>query len=317
LKHTELQIGYEYTFESGSSYKLVDQQQKVNDLGIYASALYRYKKLSVQPSCRVTFSNRYNTYSTPAVHAKIDLNERTQLRASYARGFRAPTLKEMYLQFVDQNHTILGNEDLKPESGNHIQLGLDHQQTIKKWNLSYSVNAYQNAVHNLIALAIYNNHGVLRRYDNIENYRNWILNTKGSVSRANLTLQAGAGIIYVEKSNITPEHIITEFSYTSSYLFKRYQTTLNLNYKYNSRQPVITVNQEFLYTSPLHAANVSVQRPFFKKRLLAQAGIKNLFNIQTSTLSGNINAQTGGHTSSGALQVFPARSFFTDLTYSF
>ncbi|GBL36249.1 probable hemoglobin and hemoglobin-haptoglobin-binding protein 4 [Filimonas sp.] len=267
-------LGYEYAHESGISYKLADHHQTMSDIGIFCSGAYKYKSFQLQPSVRVTYNSTYKTNVTPALHAKVDLTSKTQLRASYARGFRAPTLKEMYLQFVDQNHTIIGNPELKPEVGDHVEMGIEHQKAIGKGTITYSVNTYYNAIQNLIALAIFNNHGVLRQYANIETYKNLILNTKGKIALSQLTASVGAGIIYVEKTNITPQHNIFECALTGSYLFTKLNTSVNFNYKYNSRQPVITVDQQFLYTSPLHIANASVQRSFFKKALQVQAGMK-------------------------------------------
>jgi len=317
MKHLDIVLGYEYAQQTGASYKLVDQKQRMSDIGIFGSASYTYKFFQLQPSLRVTYNNWYKTNFTPALHTKLELNASTQLRASYARGFRAPTLKEMYLQFIDQNHTIIGNPDLKPEIGDHFEIGLEHQYAIKHAAASYSVNAYYNSIQNLIALAVFNNHGVLRQYENIETYKNLMLNIKGKITGSQYSLGAGTGVIYVEKTNVTPENTILECTFTGSYTWKKINTTFNLNYKYNSRQPVITVDQQFLYTSPMHIANVSAQHSFFKKALVAQVGVKNLFNLQNSTLTGSINPQSSGHLSAGAMQAFPARSFFIDVTYSF
>lgn len=317
MKHLDIVLGYEYAQQTGVSYKLADQKQRMSDIGIFGSASYTYKFFQLQPSLRVTYNNWYKTNFTPALHTKLELNASTQLRASYARGFRAPTLKEMYLQFIDQNHTIIGNPDLKPEIGDHFEIGLEHQYAIKHAAASYSVNAYYNSIQNLIALAVFNNHGVLRQYENIETYKNLMLNIKGKVTGSQYSLGAGTGVIYVEKTNVTPENTILECTFTGSYTWKKINTTFNLNYKYTSRQPVITVDQQFLYTSPMHIANVSAQHSFFKKALVAQVGVKNLFNLQNSTLTGSINPQSSGHLSAGAMQAFPARSFFIDVTYSF
>ena len=317
MKHLDIVLGYEYAQQTGASYKLVDQKQRMSDIGIFGSASYTYKFFQLQPSLRVTYNNWYKTNFTPALHTKLELNASTQLRASYARGFRAPTLKEMYLQFIDQNHTIIGNPDLKPEIGDHFEIGLEHQYAIKHAAASYSVNAYYNSIQNLITLAEFNNHGVLRQYENIQTYKNLMLNIKGKVTGSQYSLGAGTGVIYVEKTNVTPENTILECTFTGSYTWKKINTTFNLNYKYNSRQPVITVDQQFLYTSPMHIANVSAQHSFFKKALVAQVGVKNLFNLQNSTLTGSVNPQSSGHLSAGAMQAFPARSFFIDVTYSF
>jgi outer membrane receptor for ferrienterochelin and colicins len=313
----DMQAGYEYSYEKGVSYKLQDDEQQISETGLFASALYTHQRLQLQPSARITYNNRYGTALTPAFHAKIDLNSRAQFRASYARGFRAPTLKEMHLQFIDQNHTIIGNPELQPETGDHIQTGIDY--TIQKGKASYTlgVTAFYNNIRNLIALAVFNNHGILRKYDNIETYRNRMVNVRGRMEKPGLILQAGAGLMMVEQTVVTPKMLISEMSCNAQYVIKAIQTTVAANYKFNSRQPVVTIDQQFLYTTPLHIANLSVQRHFFKKALLAQAGVKNLLNIQNANLTGNINTQSSGHSTNSMMQMFPTRSIFIDLTYSF
>lgn len=317
FKKLDLMAGYEYTYETGRSYKLADYKQTMSEIGIFASALYKMKKLQVQPSFRWTYNNRFNASVSPAFHVKYDIDAQTQWRASYARGFRAPTLKEMHLQFVDQNHTIIGNSALKPEIGDHIETGFEHQYSAGKATMNYSVNAYYNSIQNLIALAVYNNHGTLRQYANIENYKNWVLNIRGKYAIRDLNINSGAGIIFVEKTNITPQHSIFEYTFNGSYLIRKIGTSFNFNYKFNSKQPVLTIDQQFLYTSPLHIANLSVQRSFFKKSLQIQLGVKNLFNEMNASLSNSLNTQSSGHSSSGTMMVFPARSYFADLSYSF
>ena len=44
------------------------------------------------------------------------------MRLSYAKGFRAPSLKELYFLFVDINHSLYGNENLAPETSHFGQL---------------------------------------------------------------------------------------------------------------------------------------------------------------------------------------------------
>ena len=48
------------------------------------------------------------------------------LRGSYAGGFRAPTLKEMYMNFdMASIFMIYGNPDLKPETSHNFSLSAD------------------------------------------------------------------------------------------------------------------------------------------------------------------------------------------------
>ena len=54
------------------------------------------------------------------------------IRANYAGGFRAPTLKEMYMSFdMAGMQMIYGNPDLKPEKSNNFNLALEHTGRIK------------------------------------------------------------------------------------------------------------------------------------------------------------------------------------------
>ncbi|MBK7762484.1 MAG: TonB-dependent receptor [Bacteroidetes bacterium] len=316
FKNLDMMLGYEYAYELGRSYKLADESQQMSEWGVFASGVYKVKKFQIQPSGRLTYNSRYHSAFTPALHAKYDIGQ-TQLRASYARGFRTPTLKELYLQFIDQNHTIIGNPDLQPETGDHFELSAEHQKPIKKYTVGYTITGSYNAINNLITLAVFNNHGVLRQYQNIEEYRNWVGNFKVRLSEKRFSASSGVGLIYVGKSSVTPKHTIFEYVFTGSYQIAALKTGLNFNYKYNSKQPVITIDQQFLYSAPLHMANISLQRNFLKQKMLVQVGVKNLLNLQNITLSGNVSTQNNGHATSGVMQAFPARSIFADLSYSF
>lgn len=317
FKNIDLLGGYEYNYEVGKSFKLADEIQRMSELGLFLSTLYHYKKINIQPSFRYIYNSRYASAFSPALHTKYDVNSRTQLRASYARGFRTPTMKELYLQFIDQNHTLIGNPDLKPEIGDHFELGIDHQKRLNQSTVSLSINATHNKIKNLISLAVISTHGQLRKYNNISQYSNWMLNTQAKWKSKHLALSAGVGYIYVEKSTIIPQHQIFEITNTVSYTFEQYKAGINFNYKYNSKQPVITVDNQFLYTNPLHIANISLQKGFIKQALQCQLGVKNLFNIQNTTLNGAVSNNGSPHSSTTGMQLFPARSLFIELGYNF
>jgi len=315
FKHVQLLAGYEYSHEVGQSYKLADEVKEYSDLGLFASGLYTWRKVSIQPSVRVTFTNRYEPAWTPALHTKWDINANNQIRLSYAKGFRAPTLKEMYLQFIDQNHTIIGNPDLMPENGHHVELNVDHRFSVNKGKGMLTFQASHNRIRNMITLAVYDGHGILRRYENIATYKNWMANLKAGISIHSLTMQHGLGLTWVEKAENIPGYAFLEYSLNLGYTIKPIQSSVNFNYKFNSKQAVRTIDDQLLFTSPIHIANISIQRGFFKNAFMVQAGVKNLFNLQNTNLTGAVDAQGNAHTSASGMQVFPARSVFFDLSY--
>ena len=72
------------------------------------------------------------------------------LRGSYAGGFRAPTLKEMYMNFYMGNiFMIYGNPDLKPESSHNLSLSAEYM----KGNHNLTVTGFYNIVDDRITTA--------------------------------------------------------------------------------------------------------------------------------------------------------------------
>lgn len=72
------------------------------------------------------------------------------LRGSYAGGFKAPTLKEMYMNFYMGNiFMIYGNPDLKPESSHNFSLSAEYM----KKNHNLTVTGFYNIIDNRITTA--------------------------------------------------------------------------------------------------------------------------------------------------------------------
>ncbi|MCI9607653.1 MAG: TonB-dependent receptor [Muribaculaceae bacterium] len=73
-----------------------------------------------------------------------------RLRGSYSGGFRAPTLKEMYMDFdMAGIFMIYGNPDLKPETSNNFQLSAEFTHRL----LNFNIGGFCNLVDNRITTA--------------------------------------------------------------------------------------------------------------------------------------------------------------------
>ena len=71
--------------------------------------------------------------------------DRFKIRGSYAGGFRAPTLKEMYMNFdMASIFMIYGNPDLKPEVSNNFQLSGEYTNGLLNANLGAFCNLVEN-----------------------------------------------------------------------------------------------------------------------------------------------------------------------------
>jgi outer membrane receptor for ferrienterochelin and colicins len=92
------------------------------------------------------YSLRHETHFSPKLAVMWRPGD-FALRASYGGGFRAPTLKERYMEFdMAGIFTIFGNPDLRSETSHNFMLSGDY--TRRRWNLT--VAGYFNSVDNRI-----------------------------------------------------------------------------------------------------------------------------------------------------------------------
>src|SRR5699024_8277242 len=99
----------------------------------------------------------YDAPIIPSINLKYGIfsNSRNDLtlRASYARGFRSPSIKELYYTFVDANHNIVGNSDLEAETSNNYNLSLHYNVLFNKVEWMNKLVLFYNDIHNRITLA--------------------------------------------------------------------------------------------------------------------------------------------------------------------
>lgn len=95
------------------------------------------------------FSDRGLFHASPKLGAMYKTGN-CSVRASYAGGFRAPSLKEMYMSFNMANiFMIYGNPDLEPEESHNFSLSAEYMS--RRYNLT--VTGYYNLVDNRITTA--------------------------------------------------------------------------------------------------------------------------------------------------------------------
>jgi len=129
-------VGADYMHDYLTTYQFLDNTHHAQDnLDGYAQFEWNVAK-----RLDVVGSIRYDYFSASAQQA---LTERlavicklpwATLRANYASGFRAPTLKEMYMHFDMGNmgYMIIGNPDLKPEKSHNVTIVFERQNRIRK-----------------------------------------------------------------------------------------------------------------------------------------------------------------------------------------
>ena len=110
--------------------------------------------LNTQLGIRFPYHSIYSAPIIPSFYLKYDFSPKLSIRSSYARGFRAPSIKELFLEFVDFNHNIIGNSNLEPEKSHALQTSFSYipfKQNEKY--LSLNAEFYLNDLENKIGLA--------------------------------------------------------------------------------------------------------------------------------------------------------------------
>jgi outer membrane receptor for ferrienterochelin and colicins len=290
----------------------------LGDYALFASAELRpLPWLTLRPGLRYAYNTAYNAPVTPSLNLRASRGNST-LRLSYAQGFRAPSLKELYFYFVDINHNIVGNPGLKAERSQHLSGNLNWRKLGRElalWELE--AGGFYNDLDNLITLAEVRSPEFT--YVNIGRFR-----SLGGTLRASWRWQrwqASAGASYTGRAQqlgegdaLSPFAFYPELNGNFSYALPRSQTRLSLFFKYQGRLPGFRVSAagqiEEQYVEAYSIADLTLIQPLARKRLTATLGAKNLMNVTNvgALLSG------GAHSAGGSsLPVATGRTFFAKL----
>ena len=133
--NAHLIMGADYMHDYLSTYQFADNTSHSQD-NIDGYAQFDW---NITPQLNVVGSVRYDYFSASAQKA---FTERLAIvykypwmtfRANYASGFRAPTLKEMYMYFDMGNmgYMIIGNPDLEPEKSHNFNIAIERTKRIR------------------------------------------------------------------------------------------------------------------------------------------------------------------------------------------
>ncbi len=308
------QAGIDINHDIAEGKKIESGRKEMSEIAAFASVQYLpFDFLTLQPSLRVIENSNYEAPLVPAINFKTDILDELTLRASYARGFRAPSIKELYYEFVDINHNIYGNEDLSAETSDSYNLSLSYNNQCEKSYFSLEPKVFYNKISNMITLALIE--GEIYKNVNIGKYetigtnfsikyflKDFTFKTDLSyIGRLN-TLHDGTG---TRKYNFSPE-----FSMNLDYTIDLIETKINIFYKYSGKMPGFTIvdEQPVEYTiGDFNMMDISLSRSF-SDYIDIVAGIKNVFDVVD--IKSTMSVSTGAHSSGASYPIGWGRSFF-------
>lgn len=129
-----LTVGADFLNDYLTTYQFEDNESK-NQNSCDAFAQFDYNPLqwlNIVASLRHDYFSASSQHATTGRLALMTKWKGFSIRANYAGGFRAPTLKEMYMNFdMAGMQMIYGNPDLEPEKSNNFNLALEHTGRVK------------------------------------------------------------------------------------------------------------------------------------------------------------------------------------------
>ena len=296
------EAGIDLNLETGSGKRIGDGEQEIGDYAAFASLEYKpVPSITLRPGVRYAYNTRYGAPVIPSLNMRWQLDHGFTLRGSYAQGFRAPSLKELYFYFVDVNHDIVGNEDLKAERSHNMNAAISYRRAKDKGVHTSEASVFHNVVEDLITLAQVS--GSRYTYVNVGQYKtlggsigtgwdngHWILSTGAAVTGRYDALAAANGGTYL----YAPE---VRASVTKQWLRKGWSGSVFWKWQGRLSNYVAVSDTELgrSFIEPFSMADASLTKRIWKDRLAVTVGCKDLFDVRNvnASLSGGAHAEGG------------------------
>mgnify|MGYP000384133206 CR=1 FL=1 len=317
-ENNTLFTGLDYVFEglepTETSKMLNNEYQSVYTLAAYVQDEVKLlDAISVVAGIRYAYNEKFKSQFTPKLSLMYQYSE-LNVRASYAAGFRSPTLQQMYAVSESRGQITVGDPDLDPEKSNFYNLNIEYNHRL----FSIAASIYQNDLKDKIEAQDIGTtpedieNGITRRrqYRNIEKARVKGFDIGFSV-RPFTGFMFGANYIYTDGRNRTEDIRLERTVRHSGNFNASWRKTWN-DYTFN-----IAINGRYQGTrwsktygnAPAHQLwDINTRHSFNLKSVALEpaVGVENIFNY-TDDRPYNSNYAT----------LTPGRSFYVSLLVRF
>ncbi len=324
------QFGLDVNHETTTQQRIENGTQAITDAAAFGSMKWTILEgLVVQPAVRFAYNSRFRSPLVPSFNLKYSYKEVFTLRTSYGLGFRAPSLKELYLDFKDSNHDITGNASLLPESGHNTQLSFSATVRKGEHKIEFSPTGFFNYINNKIDLKLVppsfeTPPGVVAyQYANFKR----VITYGGdfTVAYSWKRLSASAGVIITQfetyDENIkerTLKNLSPDAIGRLGYVIPKAEVALNAFYKYTGRRALFSLSSNLStgFIQSFHTIDITASRNFWKDRIQLTVGGKNLAGV---TNVGTDGASSVGHAAGAGnnLMTNRGRTFFVSLVLQY
>lgn len=296
-KKLNYEAGFDINLETGEGLRIKNKTQQIGDYAAFISAEWHITEgVTLRPGLRASYNTTYAAPLIPSLHLRYKLSDSWTARASYGSGFRAPSLKELYFFFVDINHNIQGNPNLKAERSDNFNTVVNYKKAVGSDRVyKFEVSGFYNHIRNLISLAILRGGDNAYSYINIDRFKTLGGQCYGEATVKNVNM--GAGVAFTRRENDFSNQIFNADTWefranaTATDIFKT-GIDANIWYKHSGKQPNFVQNEDGTvlpnFVGAYSLADAGFSRKFLSNRLNMSIGVRNLFNIR------NVQAQLAG-----------------------
>jgi outer membrane receptor for ferrienterochelin and colicins len=305
-KHHEMTGGFEYLSDALMSDKFAanSTEEKTN----ITSVFFAQDDIDIGKSWNFILGARVDNHTTFGTHFSPKVSgmykkKSWAFRGNYAKGFRSPSLKELYMDWPIAWFTIRGDENLKPETNNYFSGSVEYT----KGFINTSVTAYYNKLENKID-GIWQNGQTIYQYVNV---------SESELSGVEMMLQArilkhflvsGAYNYLRDKrpqgelvSSASPHSGNIKLSY--SFFRKKYRLNVNLSSNiigakdYQVSEMISYRGQQVEGIYPVHFDAYSIWRiaisQHFFNGINLTIGVDNIFDFTADVVSFNTSTSPG------------------------
>lgn len=295
-KKTNYVFGIEHVSDYGKGNRILDNKQDIQNTSLFTSINYKLSdNFEIQPAIRYTYNSSFKSLWSPALNAKYRFDNNHVLRFAYANGYRAPSLKELYLDWTPTfgpfTYTFAGNENLEVESSHNFNLHYTYRQDLNNESfIEIEPSFFYNEIKNLIGLSELINFE--RYYINLNKTKSLSTSVKVKYKvLENLQLNLGFSYLgrYLEYSDTfnSDKFLYTPSANASiSYTYKPFDLNFYAFYKYSGKRKGHYIEDDAgtdvlksTTREDFNNLDISLSKSFFNKKMAMSIGAKNLFDV--------------------------------------
>lgn len=327
-----IQPGVEYSWDKATGQR-IEGEPEISNFAAFLSAEYKpTDRINIRPGVRFNKNSSYDAPpALPSLNTLFRVTNNLSIRASYARGFRAPSLTELYFDFQDANHDIRGNRNLKAEYSNSFNGSVTYRKPVNDKSVyATEIGYFYNEFDNQIVLALAQGSMTQYTYSNVAKNRTTGISFTNKYTTQNIEWKLGGLLLGLRNDLETSSKLETQYGALNwspeanieiLYHLNKTNTKINLFYKYTAKRTTYgsTTNDQgedelyLTYTQGYHLADLNIQQRI-NSMLNITGGVRNIFNVnQLQSTASSGTAHGGG----GNIAFSYGRSYFVSLNVNF